>query len=63
MIMEKFMYVKPEMKMLLVDEDALMEGYGSIDENDPGQDLSKQGFFFEETSGNTLPKAPNVWEE
>ena len=58
--MDKFMYIKPETKMLFFDEEDLLAGsYPEIDEEDEGDDLSKRSFFNEEG----LPKQPNVWDE
>lgn len=58
--MEKFMYIKPETKMLFFDEEDILAGsYEEIPEGEEVDDLSKMGIFSEEG----LPKSSNVWDE
>ena len=58
--MEKFMYIKPETKMLFFDEEDILAGsYEEIPEGEEVDDLGKKGIFSEEG----LPKSPNVWDE
>ena len=58
--MDKFLYIKPETKMLFFDEEEILAGsYEEIPEGEEVDDLSKKGIFIEEG----LPKSSNVWDE
>ena len=58
--MYKFMYIKPETKMLFFDEEDILAGsYPEIGEDEDVENLGKKGIFSEEG----LPKSPNVWDE
>lgn len=58
--MDKFLYIKPETKMLFFDEEEILAGsYEEIPEGEEVDDLSKKGIFSEEG----LPKSSNVWDE
>lgn len=69
--MEKQIYIKPCLKLLLFDEEPVLGNgtYHEIDPSEPGEDLSKEGTFDNSDFHNSLdnPNFPtrfkSVWDE
>ena len=59
--MEKQIYIKPCLKVLLFDEEPVLGNgtYHEIDPSEPGEDLSKESTF----DSSDFPRFRSVWDE